>query len=83
MIRETIVRLDIVDNQPEGDADRVLETYYLVNPDMRKLNELRKAVESRFEDYDDNPAFGSIADIDAFVNKHFITIAIGTEEIEW
>ena len=43
-----IVRLEINDTELAG-AERLLETYHLVNPDEDKLAELKHLIEHRFD----------------------------------
>ena len=47
---ENIIRVDIIDNEPEKPKNRVLETYYPLNPNRDKLEALRKAIEERLDD---------------------------------
>lgn len=35
-----IIRVDIVDNEPKNPKDRILETYYLLYPNLDKLEAL-------------------------------------------
>lgn len=76
-----IVRVDIVDNE-EYDGDQVLDTIYLVNPDMDKLLKLKARVERRF-DTDDEPTFGCIDEIQALITKQFKEIEVDKVEISW
>lgn len=76
-----IVRVDIVDNE-EYDGEQVLDTMYLVNPDMDKLIKLKERVESRF-DADDEPTFGCIDEIQALITEQFKEIEVDKVEISW
>lgn len=90
-----IVRLDFVDTDPQPDIGRVLVSYYLVNPDMEKLEEIRKKVEARFDDvYTDDlddggseicdePTFGGIDEVEELLKENFMLISLDTEEIKW
>lgn len=78
-----IIRVDIVDNEPQEDIGRVLATYYLVNPDKEKLEEIKKRVESRFETEDDEPTVGCICEIEDDFKNSFEMITLDTVEIEW
>lgn len=73
-----IVRVDIVDNDL-SPAHRVQDTYYLVNPNEEKLQELKDLVESRFETGD----LEQYSEIRDFINTHFNTVDIEIFEIAW
>ena len=79
-----IVRLDFVDN----DISPILETYYLIDPDKNKLEELQQKLNARYDyEYDDtlseeeyeymreidNDPWGFI---ELFVEMHFKTLNI-------
>lgn len=90
-----IVRLDFVDTDPQPDIGRVLISYYLVNPDMEKLEEIRKRVEARFdglydsdpenedEEIRDEPTFGGIDEVEELLKENFLLIHLDKEEIKW
>lgn len=75
-----IVRVDIVDNE-EYDGDQILDTMYLVNPDMDKLLKLKARVESRLDT--DEPTFGSIDEIQALIEEQCKEIQVDKVEISW
>lgn len=78
---ENIIRVDIIDNEPENPKSRILETYYLINPDRDKLEALRKAIEQRLDD--ENSEYKGLWDIREYINKIFLTLDIERMEIEW
>ena len=78
---ENIIRVDIIDNEPEKPKNRVLETYYLLNPNRDKLEALRKAIEERLDD--ENSEYKGLWDIREYINKNFLTLDIERMEIEW
>ena len=78
---ENIIRVDIIDNEPENPKNRVLETYYLLNPNRDKLEALRKAIEERLDD--ENSEYKGLWDIREYINKNFLTLDIERMEIEW
>ena len=78
---ENIIRVDIIDNEPENPKTRVLETYYLLNPNRDKLEALRKAIEERLDD--ENSEYKGLWDIREYINKNFLTLDIERIEIKW
>lgn len=78
---ENIIRVDIIDNEPENPKNRVLETYYLLNPNRDKLEALRTAIEQRLDD--ENSEYKGLWDIREYINKNFLTLDIERMEIEW
>ena len=78
---ENIIRVDIIDNEPENPKNRVLETYYLLDPNRDKLEALRKAIEQRLDDA--NSEYKGLWDIREYINKNFLTLDIERMEIEW
>lgn len=78
---ENIIRVDIIDNEPENPKNRVLETYYLLDPNRDKLEALRKAIEQRLDD--ENSEYKGLWDIREYINKNFLTLDIERMEIEW
>ena len=78
---ENIIRVDIIDNEPENPKNRVLETYYPLNPNRDKLEALRKAIEQRLDD--ENSEYKGLWDIREYINKNFLTLDIERMEIEW
>ena len=78
---KSIIRVDIIDNEPENPKNRVLETYYLLNPYRDKLEALRKAIEQRLDD--ENREYKGLWDIREYIDKNFLTLDIERMEIEW
>lgn len=78
---ENIIRVDIIDNEPENPKNRVLETYYLLNPNRDKLEALRKAIEERLDD--ENSEYKGLWEIREYINKNFLTLDIERMEIKW
>jgi len=78
---ENIIRVDIIDNEPENPKNRVLETYYLLDPNRDKLEALRKVIEQRLDD--ENSEYKGLWDIREYINKNFLTLDIERMEIEW
>lgn len=78
---KNIIRVDIIDNEPENPKNRVLETYYLLDPNRDKLEALRKAIEQRLDD--ENSEYKGLWDIREYINKNFLTLDIERMEIEW
>ena len=78
---ENIIRVDIIDNEPENPKNRVLETYYLLDPNRDKLEALRKAIEERLDD--ENSEYKGLWDIREYINKNFLTLDIERMEIKW
>lgn len=78
---KSIIRVDIIDNEPENPKNRVLETYYLLNPYRDKLEALRKAIEQRLDD--ENSEYKGLWDIREYIDKNFLTLDIERMEIEW
>ena len=81
-----IVRLDVVDNQPEIESERILATFYLINPDKDKITLFQKKMKARFDEddelYDEYFAddFSAIYD---FIEENFSSIDINSMEVEW
>lgn len=76
-----IIRLDIVDAQSGKSENKILKSYYLINPDKNKLYALRNGVEKRSET--PNGCFEGLWEIESFVNRHFETLNIERTEIKW
>ena len=73
-----IVRLDIVDDGLDY-SNRVMATFYLVNPDESKLMRLKDMVENRFIKWE----LEEFAEIYDYVKANFETVEIETKEIKW
>ena len=82
---DRIVRLEIVDNEPEYGKNAVLDVYYLKNPDIKKIEKLQAHMNARFdcddEDYD--KSFEQFDRIKGFVEENFETLNIETVSVEW
>lgn len=76
------IKVNIVDNDWERPQDRVMDSYILVNPDMKKLKELQEKLNNRFtnqNEFYDN--YGAIGD---YIKKNFEVLNIEkTIEIKW
>ena len=80
-----IVRVDIVDNDAPYN-EQLLETFYLVDPDEKKLEEFKDLVEGRFADAEENkfnPFIDSYLSVAEYVNANFTTLDIERREIQW
>ena len=81
-----IVRVDVVDNDVSFTNERILETFYLIDPDEQKLSFLKNKIETRFDESFDNKE-EQIEDwwafIYDFVRNNFKVLDIETKEIEW
>ena len=66
-----IVRIEMRDTEL-FDGESLLQTFYLLDPDMNKLDEIKKKVEARFDDENENgdPSFGSFDDVEEELKKH-------------
>lgn len=78
---ENIIQVDIVDNEPENPKSRILETYYLLDPNRDILETLRKAIEQRLDN--ENSEYKGLWDIRDYINKNFLTLDIERTEIKW
>lgn len=76
-----IVRLDIVLAKSGKSENKILKSYYLINPDKNKLYALRNGVGKRSET--PNGCFEGLWEIESFVNRHFETLNIERTEIKW
>ena len=85
-INLNIVRVDVVDNDVSFTNERILETFYLIDPDEQKLSFLKNKIETRFDESFDNKE-EQIEDwwafIYDFVRNNFKVLDIETKEIEW
>jgi hypothetical protein len=80
---EKIIRLDIIDNDWDEENPRIMDTYYLVNPDMEKLDELQKLMNNRFDYEDGDEYIESFEEIYDYIEENFTSIDIKLKEIEW
>jgi len=76
-----IVKFNIYDTQPEKESERILSSFYLVDPDMEKLEELKKKLQRRSENIDADEEFEGIWDIEDYVLNHFKAIEIDVFEV--
>lgn len=85
-INLNIVRVDVVDNDVSFTNERILETFYLIDPDEQKLSFLKNKIETRFDESFDNKE-EQIEDwwafIYDFVRNNFKVLEVETKEIEW
>lgn len=85
-INLNIVRVDVVDNDVSFTNERILETFYLIDPDEQKLSFLKNKIETRFDESFDNKE-EQIEDwwafIYDFVRNNFKVLDVKTKEIEW
>lgn len=79
-----IVRIEMRDTEV-FDGESLLQTFYLLDPDMNKLDEIKKKVEARFDDENENgdPSFGSLDDVEEELKKHFTLLNLRSIEIMW
>ena len=76
-----IVKVDIVDD-PDDAGIGTLSRFYLVNPDRKKLAELRARVLSRYDE-DGNSSINDIGDIEKEIRSNFDVIEIESFDIPW
>ena len=76
-----IVKLEIIDDQPEEMDDRVLLSYYLLNPKDKKLSILKEAVEKL--NVLNCTSIEGLWQIEDFIKENFRTINIERTEIKW
>lgn len=83
-IDSKIVRVEMQDTEV-FDGESLLQTFYLLDPNMDKLNEIKKKVEARFDDENENgdPSFGSLDDVEEELKKHFTLLNLRRVEIMW
>ncbi len=76
-----IVRLEIIDNQPEEVEDSVLLSYFLLNPKRKKLQILKDAVEKL--SVLNCTSIQGLWDIEDYIKRNFQIINIERTEIKW
>ena len=79
----TIVKLNICDTDPEKPSEKILSSWYLVDPDMNKLEELKAKLKRRIEDVDADDEFEGIWSVDDYIYKNFETVNIDVFEVPW
>ena len=80
---QKIVKFNIFDTQPEKESERILSSYYLVDPDMDKLEELKKKLRDRMVNIDADDEFEGIWDVEDFILNNFETVDIDVFEVPW
>lgn len=80
---QKIVKFNICDTQPEKKSERILSSYYLVDPDMDKLEELQKKLRNRIVNIDADEEFEGIWDVEDFILNNFETVNIDVFEVPW
>ena len=78
---KNIVRLDIVDSDPERETERILSTFYLLNPDMDKLNDYKRRLEMLTDT--STCEIEGIWDIEDYIKDNFETAEVDSFEIKW
>ncbi len=76
-----IIKLEIIDDQPEEMDDRVLLSYYLLNPKRKKLQILKNAVEKL--SVLNCTSIQGLWDIEDYIKENFQIINIERTEIKW
>ena len=84
-MKNKIVRLEIVDAEPQYGDDAVLGVFYLKNPDEKKLEQLQKLMNASFDCDDENynEDFETLDGVSQFIFDNFETVEIETTEVEW
>ena len=79
-----IVRVEMQDTEV-FDGESLLQTVYLLDPDMDNLNQIKKEVEARFdnENEEGDPSYGSLDDVEEKLKKHFTLLNLKRVEIMW
>lgn len=80
---QRIVKFNICDTDPEKPSEKILSSWYLIDPDMDKLEKLKAKLQRRIEDVDADNEFEGIWSIDDFILKNFETIVIKDFEVPW
>lgn len=83
-----IVRIDIVDEDYDYQhpEERIMKTYYAVNPDLEKLKAFKQKVERRWDDEEegiDNEFYDCFDAVMDYIKNNFEIIDIPTKEIKW
>ena len=78
-----IVKFNICDTDPEKTSEKILSSWYLVDPDMVKLEELKAKLKRRIEDVDADSEFEGIWSVDDYIVNNFETIEIEDFEVPW
>ena len=77
------VKFNICDTDPEKPSEKILSSWYLIDPDMDKLEELKKKLRDRIVNIDADEEFEGIWDIEDFILNNFETVNIDVFEVPW
>lgn len=80
---QKIVKFNICDTDPEKPSEKILSSWYLVDPDMDKLEELKKKLRNRIVNIDADEEFEGIWDVEDFILNNFETVNIDVFEVPW
>lgn len=80
---QKIVKFNICDTDPEKPSEKILSSWYLIDPDMDKLEELKKKLRDRIVNIDADEEFEGIWDIEDFILNNFETVNIDVFEVPW
>ena len=80
---QKIVKFNICDTDPEKPSEKILSSWYLIDPDMDKLEELKKRLQHRLENVDADDEFEGIWSVDDYIYKNFETVNIDVFEVPW
>ena len=80
---QKIVKFNICDTDPEKPSEKILSSWYLIDPDMDKLEELKKKLRDRIVNIDADEEFEGIWDVEDFVLNNFETVNIDVFEVPW
>ena len=80
---QKIVKFNICDTDPEKPSEKILSSWYLIDPDMDKLEELKKKLRDRMVNIDADEEFEGIWDIEDFILNNFETVNIDVFEVPW
>lgn len=80
---QRIVKFNICDTDPEKPSEKILSSWYLIDPDMDKLEELKKKLRDRMVNIDADEEFEGIWDIEDFILNNFETVNIDVFEVPW
>ena len=80
---QRIVKFNICDTDPEKPSEKILSSWYLIDPDMDKLEELKKKLRDRMVNIDADEEFEGIWDVEDFILNNFETVNIDVFEVPW
>lgn len=80
---QKIVKFNICDTDPEKPSEKILSSWYLIDPDMDKLEELKKKLRDRIVNIDADKEFEGIWDVEDFILNNFETVNIDVFEVPW